>query len=132
VGQGLSLPLLIRALRIAPDDATEREEATARAAATEAAIARIDELEREWPTHRPLIEQLRAMYDHRAQHLPGGRDSAEVDLDQELVEHKLIREAVIGAERAAVIELRDRGVIHDEVLRRLERDLDLEELRMEA
>jgi Na+/H+ antiporter len=132
VGQGLSLPLLIRVLRIAPDDATAREEATARAAATDAAIARIDELEREWPTHGPLIRQLRSMYDHRAQHLPGSRDSPDVELDQELVEHKLIREAVIGAERDAVIELRDRGVIHDEVLRRLERDLDLEELRMEA
>ncbi len=56
----------------------------------------------------------------------------ERDLDQELVEHKLIREAVISAERDAVIALRDRGVINDEVLRRVERDLDLEELRMEA
>ena len=132
VGQGLSLPWLIRLLRIAPDDATSREEATARAAATEAAIARIDQLEREWPTHRPLIDQLRSMYDHRAEHLPGSRDAADAGLDQELVEHKLIREAVIGAEREAIIVLRDRGVIHDEVLRRLERDLDLEELRMEA
>ena len=39
---------------------------------------------------------------------------------------------VIDAERDAIIQLRDRGAINDEVLRRLERDLDLEELRLEA
>jgi len=39
---------------------------------------------------------------------------------------------VIDAERDAIIQLRDRGAINDVVLRRLERDLDLEELRLEA
>jgi CPA1 family monovalent cation:H+ antiporter len=52
--------------------------------------------------------------------------------EQELIEHQKIRRAVIDAERATVLELRDRGEISDEVRRRLERDLDLEELRMEA
>jgi hypothetical protein len=31
-----------------------------------------------------------------------------------------------------VIQLRNRGEINDEVLRRIQRDLDLEELRLEA
>jgi hypothetical protein len=39
---------------------------------------------------------------------------------------------VIEAERDAIIDLRDRDEISDDVLRRIERDLDLEELRMEA
>lgn len=39
---------------------------------------------------------------------------------------------MIAAQRAAVIELRDRGEINDETLRAIERELDLEELRMEA
>jgi hypothetical protein len=39
---------------------------------------------------------------------------------------------VIDAERRAAFDLHERGVITDDVLRRLERDLDLEELRMEA
>ena len=52
--------------------------------------------------------------------------------EQELLEHRLIRRAVIDAERAAVLRLRDRGAIDDDVWRRVERDLDLEELRMEA
>jgi hypothetical protein len=39
---------------------------------------------------------------------------------------------VISAERNAVIELRDGGQINDETLREVERELDLEELRMEG
>ena len=39
---------------------------------------------------------------------------------------------MIDAEREAVIEMRDRGELSDEVMRRLERDLDLEELREDA
>jgi CPA1 family monovalent cation:H+ antiporter len=39
---------------------------------------------------------------------------------------------VIEVERGAIIDLRDRGEISDDILRRIERDLDLEELRMEA
>jgi CPA1 family monovalent cation:H+ antiporter len=39
---------------------------------------------------------------------------------------------VIEAERDAIIDLRDRDEISDDVQRRIERDLDLEELRMEA
>jgi CPA1 family monovalent cation:H+ antiporter len=108
-----------------------REERTARSVAAEAALARLDTLETEWPDHRPLVDQLRTMYAHRAEHLPSDDGPIE-ELDQELVEHTRIRRAVIDAERYAIIDLRDRGVISDEVLRLLERDLDLEELRMEA
>ena len=39
---------------------------------------------------------------------------------------------MIDAEREAVIRMRDRGELSDEVMRRLERDLDLEELREDA
>ena len=52
--------------------------------------------------------------------------------EQEILEHGLIKQAVIDAERQAVLELRERGEIGDEAWRRVERDLDLEELRLEA
>jgi hypothetical protein len=42
-----------------------------------------------------------------------------------------MREA-IGAQRAALIDLRDQGRIGNEVMRRVERDLDLEESRLGA
>ena len=43
-----------------------------------------------------------------------------------------IQRGVIAAQRTAVIELRDRGEINDQTLRTIERELDLEELRMEG
>jgi monovalent cation/hydrogen antiporter len=62
----------------------------------------------------------------------GARSRAASAAEQELIEHRAIRHAVIEAEHDAIVDLRDRDVISDDVLRRIERDLDLEELRMEA
>jgi CPA1 family monovalent cation:H+ antiporter len=133
VGQGLTLPGLIRSLGLSADGSEEREEAFARAAAAEAAVARIDELEQEWPSHRDLIDQLRARYEHRARHVQavdGGIGDA--PLDGEWFEHQAIFRAVIDAERRAVLALHDDGAIADDVLYRVQRDLDLAEVRMEA
>jgi CPA1 family monovalent cation:H+ antiporter len=140
VGQGLSLPLLIRVLGVADDGAGEHQELHARTAAAEAALARIDELADEWPTHLPLIDTLRVQYAHRATHfgehlddgLSEGVALMSAEAEQEILEHRVIRRAVIEAERAVVLDLRQRGDITDETWRRIERDLDLDELRMEA
>jgi thermostable 8-oxoguanine DNA glycosylase len=43
---------------------------------------------------------------------------------------KRLRLGLIAAEREAIIGLRDQGEIGDQVLRRVEEDLDLEELRL--
>lgn len=132
VGQGLSLPFLIRRLGIGDDGSTEHDEVHAREAAVQAALGRLDGLAHEWPGHLELIEQLRARFEHAAEHLEHDHESDELPHDQEWVEHAKIRSAVIDAQRYAVIDLRDRGVIGDEALRRVERDLDLEELRAEG
>ena len=104
-----------------------------RAAAAEAAVTRIDELEQEWPGHRDLIDQLRARYEHRARHVQvvdGGTGSP--SLDDEWFEHQAIFRAVIDAERNAVLALHNDGAISDDVLYLVQRDLDLTEVRMEA
>jgi CPA1 family monovalent cation:H+ antiporter len=134
VGQGLTLPLLIRRLGVGDDGSAQHEELHAREAAVAAALDRLATIGQEWRGHDELIDQMRARYDHAAEHLDHGHDAAthEVTHDQEWVEHAAIRQAVIDAQRVAVIDLRDRGVIGDEALRRVERDLDLEELRAES
>jgi CPA1 family monovalent cation:H+ antiporter len=133
VGQGLTLPLVIRGLRIAADGGDDHEESHARMAAADAAVRRIEALATEWPDHLELIDALRAQYDHRARdierhHTEGPADESE----REQLEHRIIRSAVIDAEREALLELRETGGIRDEIFRRVERDLDLEELRLEA
>jgi CPA1 family monovalent cation:H+ antiporter len=137
VGQGLTLPWLLRRLGIVASDGTDAEDAHARLVAVEAALARLDDLALEYADHLPLIEQLRAAYDHEASHVQpdphGTMDQATREAaDQELLDHPALRTAVLAAQRVAVIGLRDGGLINDVTLRRVERDLDLESVRGEA
>jgi CPA1 family monovalent cation:H+ antiporter len=132
VGQGLTLPAVVRALGLAPEADQAGAEAQARALMAESALGRLDDLESEWPTHKELIDTLRSQYEHRASHaeVPEGAEAGAAE--QELLEHTQIRRELIAAERRAAFDLRERGVIADDLLRRIERDLDLEELRAEG
>jgi NhaP-type Na+/H+ or K+/H+ antiporter len=133
VGQGLTLPFLIRRLGVGDDGSVQHEEIHAREASLEAALLRLEELAEEWSGHMELIEQLRARYRHAEEHLEHDH-AAEGTLEpnQEQIEHEQIRRAVIDAQRVAIIDLRDRGVIGDAAVRGVERELDLEELRAES
>jgi Na+/H+ antiporter len=141
IGQGLTLPLLIRRLGVTDDGQTQHEEVHARSVAAEAALERLDSLETEVPGHVPLINQLRDRYRHQGEHLAHDHDEGGDGIGEaprmtpeevEEMEHDDIRRAVITAQRLAIIALRDRGEIGDEALRGVERDLDLDELRREA
>jgi CPA1 family monovalent cation:H+ antiporter len=134
VGQGLTLPWLIRRLGVGDDGSEQHDEIHAREAANSAALERLDELAEEWPGHLELIDQMRARYQHAAEHLEHEHsdDEGEIPPDQEMIEHAAIRQAVIDSQRVAIIDLRDRRVIGDPALRAVERDLDLEELRAEG
>ena len=80
------------------------------------------------------MDRLAASLEDRSEHLAVDTDDENETADrrQERIEHQQIQLAIITAERNAVINLRDRGEINDETLREVERELDLEELRMEG
>ena len=132
VGQGLTLPWLIRHLGVLAPAGKDAEEVHARLAAVEAAIQRLAELRHDYPDHQPLIEQLQGEYEHEAGHILPSAGLAPNEADQELLDHRAIRSAVLLAEREAIIRLRDDGVINDETLRRIERDIDLQAVRFGA
>jgi CPA1 family monovalent cation:H+ antiporter len=132
LGQGLSLPWLIERVGLGRDTGLRAEEAIARQRLLEAATRRIEQLYPVWPGHRPLLDRLRETYRHRSEHIERQRDPSADHEDQELVEHREIRRTVIDSEREALLRLRAEGEVSDEVLRGLERDLDLEERRMDA
>jgi CPA1 family monovalent cation:H+ antiporter len=133
LGQGLTLPWLIRALGLGADVGVREEEANARQRLLEAAARRIEGLYPVWPGHHPLLDQLRETYRHRSEHVDRQRDPSTADEeDRELIEHREIKQTVIDAEREALLRLRAEGQINDDVLRTLERELDLEERRMDA
>ena len=132
VGQGASLPLVVRTLGVGGDGDSHVEEQRARRALVEQALRRIGEIYERWPGHRPLLDQLRAAYQHRAEHVEHLGQAPESVAERELIEHRQIRRSVIDVQREAVLLMRDRGAIDDDVLRTIERELDLEEARMEA
>jgi monovalent cation/hydrogen antiporter len=132
VGQGLTLPWLIRRLGVVARSGPDTEVAHARLAAVEAALGRLDELVVAYPDHLELIEQLRAGFDHEASHVWPHADRPLDEAERELLDHGAIRMSVVAAQRDAVIGLRDDGIINDQTLRQIERDLDLEALRAGA
>jgi Na+/H+ antiporter len=130
IGQGLSLPPLIRWLRVGGDESEAEEERLARRAAAEAALARLDALAAEDGTPPELIETLRRRYAHQEDLLSADEDEREDAADHVALHERLQRE-VLAAQQEEVVRLRDEGEISDHVLRRVQRDLDLEETRFE-
>jgi monovalent cation/hydrogen antiporter len=131
--QGLSLPWLIRTLNVESDDADVIEqEARARLRAAEAALERIDDLEREDWTLGESIDRLRGIYRYRRKRFAARFDD---DIDHEPIEERSsawgrMMFEVIDAQRDRIEEMRNSGEITDEVKRNVERDLDLEERRL--
>jgi CPA1 family monovalent cation:H+ antiporter len=132
VGQGLTLPYVLRRAGWDGIEFDGDESTTARAAAYQAGLDEIERARPTWPTHQPLLDRLESGLRDRSQHLATEDPGETAERQQERVEHEEIQRGVIGAQRTAVIELRDRGEINDQTLRTIELELDLEELRMEG
>lgn len=138
VGQGLTLPLLIRWLGVNNDGGEGHEEHRARLHAAKAALLRLEELvDEEWATEEAII-RLRDHYTDRARHIADdlglviealGPHADGHNHDHRRIEIRLRRE-LVATERRTIIRLRDDGVIGDEALHRVEYELDLEEMRL--
>jgi len=132
--QGLSFAPLIRLLRVEEDRGLEQEEMLARERAAAAALARLDELGRDGRHHGRIIpeqhERLRDHYSRRAQRFAAsGKVDPECTFEAAEADRRLRYEA-LHAERTVLIGLRNDGTISDEVLHRLEHELDVESLRL--
>ena len=126
VGQGLTLAPLIRLLHVTGDDVPHQEEAHARRIAAQAAIEQLDALADRGDVPGEILDDLRVRYTRRATRLGLTGDEGEIQTRQRIVR------AVLDAERRAIIDLRDRNIISDTVLRRIQHELDLEQVRLEA
>jgi CPA1 family monovalent cation:H+ antiporter len=132
VGQGLTLPIVVRRAAWDGVEIDGDEGAVARAAAYQAGLDEITRSRTNWPGHQPLFDRLEASLRDRTQHLATEDPAETAERRQERIEHEEIQRGVIAAQRTAVIELRDQREISDLTLRSIERELDLEEIRMEA
>jgi monovalent cation/hydrogen antiporter len=130
--QGLTLPTLIRRLRFDTDDSEEREELRARLTAAQAALDRLDELAGVDWTRDDTVERLHGLYEFRRRRLKTRAGKLEDDgvEDRSQAYQRLVRE-LLEAQRRAIVRLRDQGAIGTDVMHRIERELDLEDTRLE-
>jgi len=133
VVQGLTLPLVIRAFGIEADHLDEKEEAKARIKAADAALARLEELTGEEWVREDTAERMRGLYGFRRNRF-ASRFSRDDDgaIEEQSLSYQRLRRELLEAERAAIVDLRRRGVINSDVERRLHRDLDLEDARLDV
>ena len=129
--QGLTLKPLVRWLGIVDDHVAEKEERLARLKANEAALDRIEDMGAAGDARPESVERLRSEYADRIRQLSKATSHEESlrrlysrDFEQ------LAREA-LETERETVIALRNADTINDEVLRRIQHDIDLAEARLQ-
>jgi Na+/H+ antiporter len=124
--QGLSLPAVVRRLRIAGDDPSKDAlvEAAVQNRATQAALDRLTELTAELDPPEYVVERLRRLAEHRTNQAwerlgdPGRAPS---------LLYRRLRQGMIEAEREVFLNARNAGRIPADVADRAQRDMDLEE-----
>jgi CPA1 family monovalent cation:H+ antiporter len=134
--EGLSLPWLLRVLHVHDDGQAEREEYKARYKAAGAAIRRVDELAGESWVRDDSAERIRGLYDFRrrrfASRLGKVEEDGAEDPNERSSDFQRLQRELLQAQRDELLALRRAGAIGDEIMRRIERDLDLEETRLES
>jgi CPA1 family monovalent cation:H+ antiporter len=132
VFQGLTLPAVIRLLRLEDDGLSDKEETKARIHASEAALGRLEELAGEDWVREDTAERMRALYRFRARRFAARFDDEDDgQIEERSQDYQRLRRELLDAERQAVVELRRQGRINDTVMNRVQRDLDLEDARLD-
>jgi Na+/H+ antiporter len=145
--QGLTLAPLIRWWGLTEGEESDTEEAHARRVVAEAGLRRLQEEAKRDGVDRATARYLEATYHRRVQRW-SARDRArhgQEDADharlagidgtrgeQVGTAYRSLRASMIESERDALVRLRDQDVIGDDVLRRVQRDLDLETMLLES
>lgn len=132
VGQGFTLPKVIRLLGVTASESLQDNlaEAEAQQRAARAAIERLDQIvEEEGNISDEIVQNLRGKAEIRTfgawERLGGGRGHANAETPT--ATYRRLRRAMLEAERDVFVQLRDDRRIDDEVLRRVLFELDLEE-----
>ena len=134
VGQGLTLPALLRFLRLQGDRPWSPDEAIARLETAQSALDRLDELEDEGSATEEQLRRMRELYRARFRAcqavLGGGEQDGAGDVRETRRRYSELRRELIGVERSVLLDLRNDGRLRPDVQRLIQRDLDLEEARL--
>ncbi|KQO97691.1 Na+/H+ antiporter [Leifsonia sp. Leaf264] len=129
--QGPILPLIIRWARLPADDGIDEERNFAELAASRAAIEALPGIASELGVDDSVRDKVLA---EAEQHVSVLEAAGAEEPDEETTRHKeqynRLRLAALEVKRETIVSLRDEKRIDDIVLRRIQSQLDLEELRL--
>ena len=155
VVQGPTLAPFARLLGLGADEAEDAEDAHARLAAAEAGLRTLEEPTIASSKYPEVVRYLRQRHRQRARRwaareeephetesedvahdhdhftIAPSHEAAAID-ERRAEEYRRVRAAMLHAEQEAILDLRDRGVIADDVMRRIQRDFDLETMLLET
>ncbi len=134
VGQGMTLPALVRQLHLRESPSVTDAERDARVELTRAALDRIGTACAHGELPEELADGLRAQYLgrlHRLETSPDD-DDLEAEVEATAATDLAMRRDLIALQRRTLVSLRDGGRIGVTTLRAIERDLDLEEARLSS
>jgi Na+/H+ antiporter len=131
--QGITLAPLIGALRLRGDEEADTiAELRARLKGAHAALGRLEQLCADERVPPGAQERMREYYEERIRRYEAGIEAG--GITEEYAERSAAwrnwRRELLVAEREAIVSLRDRGQLSPELMRRIMRDLDLEESRI--
>ena len=132
--QGLTLPPLIRYLGVGDDGIPAREEIEARNLISKAVFDKINEVRREEKFPASAVDTVENSYRERALIL---QDDLADQLGWSNQRHHVLsvrrlRRLMIATQRRALVGMRRAGQIGDDVMHKIEHELDLEEVRLKG
>ena len=151
--QGPTLAPLLRRLGLGVEEEEAAEESHARLAVAEAGLRKLEEPAIATSPYPEVVRYLRQRHRQRARRwaareaqphegktddiahdhfVPAPSHEAGALDEHRAAEYRRVRSAMLAAEQNTVLALRDDGVIADDVMRRIQRDLDLETMLLET
>jgi monovalent cation/hydrogen antiporter len=128
--QGLTLPSVIRAVKLSEPGDPDLEERTARRAMLRAALNHLEEMRvGDAPEFNSVYDNLAELYQHRLASLPG--EEAQTVMMAQTGRYRAASRSLRGVERSTILEMRDKNEISDMVMRTLENELDLLDVRFQ-
>lgn len=126
--QGLTLPPLVRALGLAVVPGPDSEEEAARREILQAALAHLENARaKDEGQFEPLYDDLRGHYETQLTALSEDRQEEMESATAYHHKHERLVRDLLRVQRQTAVRLRNEDHINDEVLRKLERELDLRE-----
>lgn len=126
VGQGGTLPWLLRALHIRQDDADEREERLALSRIARVALIRLAALRKERKVAAPILAALQRQHRSRWREFADAKEGEDYRM-RVTSQYRAIERELLEVQREELLRLRNRGKIDNTVMRRVQALLDLED-----